>query len=212
MAGGRLRNCHCRFRVLLQQYFAEPNEEGSPRVDRAGITAAIANFAVGGLGPGVPDIAIDRAERAVVDTVGVTLAAGREETVSLTRSHRGRLPAGPAASGGRFLPAGNDDPGRESCLLNGTAAHALDYDDVADSMKGHPSAVLVPTALAVGEEVGASGMAVLGAICVGFQIECALLTASASKAIIRGAGTRRPRSGRSPPPLLPVGYSPPVRL
>jgi 2-methylcitrate dehydratase PrpD len=65
-------------------------------VDRAGATEAIANFVVGGAGPGVPDAAIDMAERAVVDTVGVTLAAGREETVkAISRSYRGRLPAGP---------------------------------------------------------------------------------------------------------------------
>ena len=39
-----------------------------------GITAAIANFAVGEDVP-VPDIAIDMAERAVVDTIGVSLVA-----------------------------------------------------------------------------------------------------------------------------------------
>jgi 2-methylcitrate dehydratase PrpD len=116
------------------------------------------------------------AERAVVDTVGVTLAAGREETVkAISRSYRGRLPAGPCrVLTGGLLPAGTTTQAAQAALLNGTAAHALDYDDVADSMKGHPSAVLVPTALAVGEEVGASGTAVLGAICAGFQIECAL--------------------------------------
>ena len=92
----------------------------------------------------------------------------------LTRSHRGRLPLGFLQ---RLWPSagGNDDSTKPGRLLpNGTAAHALDYDDVADSIKGHPSAVLVPVALAVGEEVGASGTDVLGAICVGFQIECAL--------------------------------------
>ena len=140
-----------------------------------GITAAIANFAVGEDVP-VPDTAIDMAERAVADTIGVSLAADREETVgALTRSHRGRLPPGSSSVWRRgLLPAGTATQPSQAAFLNGTAAHALDYDDVADSIKGHPSAVLVPVALAVGEEVGASGTDVLGAICVGFQIECAL--------------------------------------
>ncbi len=144
-------------------------------VEHSGVTAAIANFAVG-RGAGVSSAAVDMAERAVVDTIGVSLAANQETTVrALTSAHLGRLPAGwssvPAVG---CLPPGTRTQAALAALLNGTAAHALDYDDVADSIKGHPSAVLVPTALAVGEEVGASGMSVLSAICTGFQIECAL--------------------------------------
>ncbi len=145
-------------------------------MEHTGVTAVIANFAVGSAGARVPGAAIDMAERAIVDTIGVTLAADQEDTVrALTRAHRGRLAPGRSsvlASG--CLAPGTTSQAAPAALLNGTAAHALDYDDVADSMKGHPSAVLVPTALAVGEEVGASGISVLDAICTGFQIECAL--------------------------------------
>ena len=43
----------------------------------------------------MPDAAIDMAERAIVDTIGVTLAADQEDTVrALTRAHRGRPPRG----------------------------------------------------------------------------------------------------------------------
>jgi 2-methylcitrate dehydratase PrpD len=42
-------------------------------------------------------------------------------------------------------------------LLNGTAAHTLDFDDVDDMLIGHPSTVLVPAVLAVAEQTGASG-------------------------------------------------------
>ena len=43
----------------------------------------------------------------------------------------------------------------EAAWINGTAAHALDYDDV--SLRGHPSTVLVPAILAEAETLDASG-------------------------------------------------------
>jgi 2-methylcitrate dehydratase PrpD len=61
-------------------------------------------------------------------------------------------------------------------LINATAGHALDYDDVTDEVQGHPSTVLVPAALAVGEEVGASGRKVLEAYLVGYHTQYLLCT------------------------------------
>ena len=116
------------------------------------------------------------AQRAVADTIAVTLAAQDTETVrALARAQRGRIPAGDSSvlTPG-VLAAGERAQAAQAALINGTAAHALDYDDVADSIKGHPSAVLVPTVLAVAEEVDASGVAALEALALGFQVECAL--------------------------------------
>ena len=42
-----------------------------------------------------------------------------------------------------------------AAMVNGTAAHIHDYDDVSTNVTGHPSVVVLPTALAVGEETGA---------------------------------------------------------
>ena len=44
-----------------------------------------------------------------------------------------------------------------AALVNGTAAHALDFDDNFDPAKAHATAVLVPAILALGEQEGASG-------------------------------------------------------
>ncbi|HYT40477.1 MAG TPA: MmgE/PrpD family protein, partial [Acidimicrobiia bacterium] len=46
---------------------------------------------------------------------------------------------------------------RSAALVDGTSAHALDYDDVDDALLAHPSAVLVPTLLALGDACGSSG-------------------------------------------------------
>ena len=62
-----------------------------------------------------------------------------------------RPPPGPAT----LYFTGETAPAPEAAWINGTAAHALDYDDVA--VRGHPSTVLVPAILAEGEALGASG-------------------------------------------------------
>ncbi|RZI95735.1 MAG: MmgE/PrpD family protein [Microbacterium sp.] len=64
--------------------------------------------------------------------------------------------------------AGIDGPGRSqlwgdgsttsaasAALLNGTACHVMDYDDVHTRIHGHPSTVLFPALLAVAQEVDA---------------------------------------------------------
>ena len=61
-----------------------------------------------------------------------------------------------------------------AALANGTAAHALDYDDMCFVSLAHPSAPLVPAILAAAEVVRATGRAVLDAYVVGFEIEARL--------------------------------------
>jgi 2-methylcitrate dehydratase PrpD len=55
-----------------------------------------------------------------------------------------------------------------AALANGTMAHALDYDDVV--VMGHPTAALLPAILALGEEAGTSGKAVLESLVIGFEV------------------------------------------
>lgn len=57
-----------------------------------------------------------------------------------------------------------------AALVNGTAAHALDFDDNFDPAKAHASAVLVPALLAIADEYDANGSELLDAYIVGLQI------------------------------------------
>src|SRR5262245_7120366 len=61
-----------------------------------------------------------------------------------------------------------------AALANGTAAHALDFDDMCFVSLAHPSAPLVPALLAAGEVVGARGATLLHAYIVGFEVETRL--------------------------------------
>ena len=57
-----------------------------------------------------------------------------------------------------------------AAFVNGTAGHALDYDDVDFVLLGHPSVTLVPALIALAEERGIGGAKVLEAYTVGFEL------------------------------------------
>jgi len=62
--------------------------------------------------------------------------------------------------------------------VNGYLVHALDFDDTHAGGLVHATAVVLPTVLAVGEEVGASGAEVLTAAVVGYEAICRLAAAA----------------------------------
>lgn len=113
------------------------------------------------------DASLKGARNAMLDTVAVMLAGEREvgaqSALNAVRTWgSGRSLA--LGSGGQRLAA------PWAALVNGTAAHVLDYDDVLDPAMAHPSAVLVPAVLALAEEIEASGVDCLDAYLVGFEV------------------------------------------
>jgi 2-methylcitrate dehydratase PrpD len=59
----------------------------------------------------------------------------------------------------------------DAALLNGTAAHAHDYDDIGiGAHPAHPSAVLAPAILAVAEARGCSGRDMIAAYVAGYEV------------------------------------------
>ncbi|WP_158924366.1 MmgE/PrpD family protein [Acidisphaera sp. S103] len=106
---------------------------------------------------------------AFVDTVGVTLAGIQEDGPRILLKVPGIAAApGPAL----ILGTTRRTSVLDAALVNGTASHALDYDDVAGSMGGHPSAMLVPALIPLGESLGSSGRDLVLAYVAGFETEC----------------------------------------
>ena len=59
---------------------------------------------------------------------------------------------------------------QDAALGNGSIAHALDYDDCGVKI-GHPSVLILPAVLSLGEHVGASGRDILAAYILGLEVE-----------------------------------------
>ena len=108
-----------------------------------------------------------RAAAAVLDTVGVILAGASEPASQVVQ----RVVAAEGGAGCQVFGASASASATGAALANGTAAHALDYDDMCFVSLAHPSAPLVPAAFAAAEVARASGAALLDAYVVGFEIE-----------------------------------------
>jgi 2-methylcitrate dehydratase PrpD len=119
-------------------------------------------------GDALPREAIEWAKAAILDTVGVTLAGASEDcariveqTVAIGGAHGDCLIFG---SDRRTGPL-------DAALINGTAAHALDFDDVSNSLGGHPSAPILPALFALAETEDCTGAAFIAAYVAGFETE-----------------------------------------
>jgi len=115
----------------------------------------------------LPPEAIHWAKIGVLDTVGVTLAGSREECTRIVEGIATRGVTGPSLIFGvnrRTAPL-------EAALVNGTASHALDFDDMNNTLGGHPSAPILPGLFALADDIGASGRDFLAAYIAGFETE-----------------------------------------
>ena len=124
----------------------------------------LAGFVIGAAPPAAARVA---AARALLDTVGVTLAGAGEPAARIVQRVVEQDGSGPCRVLGTTLRVS----AANAALANGTAAHALDYDDMCFVSLAHPSAPLVSAALAAAEVAGSSGRALLDAYVVGFELE-----------------------------------------
>lgn len=136
-----------------------------------GLTEVLAEFALTTPAASLPPAAYELARVALVDTVGVTLAGGATDTYAALAAA-----VDPETGHGNaiILPSGQRAAPRVAALLNATAGHALDYDDATYAAYGHPSVVLIPALLALGETMGASGRDLGTAYAIGLSCSYAL--------------------------------------
>jgi 2-methylcitrate dehydratase PrpD len=113
----------------------------------------------------LPKAALEAARLAVLDWWGVTVA-GADEPVARILRETVESPGGSAA----VLGAGRTAPPLAAALFNGTAAHALDYDDVTLQLPGHLTAPLLPGLLAMAEARGLGGRSLLTAFVLGVEV------------------------------------------
>lgn len=131
----------------------------------AGLTEQIAGYVTGpapALGPAV----LQTVRTGFIDTVGVMLAGAAEPVTGVVRGFV--RATGEQADEASLLLGAERASARDAALVNASAGHALDYDDVG--LMGHPSVVLVPALLAEGERLHASGLALMQAYVKAFEV------------------------------------------
>jgi 2-methylcitrate dehydratase PrpD len=110
---------------------------------------------------------VELAKQCVTDFLAVTLAGTRESGAQAVAAELldGRDGNGPSTLIGLAPRASALD----AALINGMAAHALDYDDVSLPMSAHASVVILPALLALAEKRKASGRQVLESFVAGYE-------------------------------------------
>jgi 2-methylcitrate dehydratase PrpD len=136
------------------------------------VTRRLAAFVHDAPAGGVSARGVDVIRQAVLDLCGVTIAASGEPAsriaVEYARSQAADGPAAVLGGGVRLAPT-------LAALVNGTAGHALDFDDIGLGA-GHVSVAIVPAVLAVAELTGADGAAFVDALAVGYEVAHRLTT------------------------------------
>ncbi|AMB87024.1 hypothetical protein AWM79_17645 [Pseudomonas agarici] len=134
------------------------------------LTRALASHIVGLTSADLSAKAIHNAKVVILDTLGCALAGAYEPVVETLLKTPGLNVIGHAILFGR------NERLEPLCaaLVNGAAAHALDFDDVNMAMGGHPSAPILPALFALAQNHVCSGEELLLAFIAGFETETRL--------------------------------------
>lgn len=153
----------------MTQLFAENPGEALP------VTRKIAEVARNYRYEDLPVEVITMTKYCFLDWLGVTLAGSQEDATAILRACL-------LEEGGRPLSTLLGSPEKTSmqnaALVNGTASHILDFDDLhlpahtPAGAIGHPSAPVFPALLALAEARSISGRAFITAFVAGIETEC----------------------------------------
>jgi 2-methylcitrate dehydratase PrpD len=138
--------------------------DGSPT-----LTADLVERALATQRATLPADVVVLAQQCLLDCLGVAIAGSSDPIVDWMVDDALDQGGRPSAS---LLGRSERVAAAQAARINGTSSHVLDYDDVNLNINGHPSAVLVPALLAIGEGLGRSVSDLLTAFVAGYETSC----------------------------------------
>ena len=138
-------------------------------MDGTDLTRALAHKAAALDYGELPEPVCELARQCLLDYLGVALAGAADPLVRILLDE---MAAAGGASQAGIIGHSIRLPALSAALVNGAAAHALDYDDVNMAMPGHPSVAILPGLLALAEFKGSSGREVVTACVAGYETAC----------------------------------------
>ena len=150
---------------------------------RERVSWRLADWAAGVSPRDIPARIRMRANTCLMDTIGVAIAGTRSGAASLARAV---CLDGAAQGWSTAFGADRQVSAQAAAFINGTAAHALDFDDNCYAGFVHGSAVVAPAALAVGQKMNGMGADAITAFIVGVECEYAVGAATMNVLYDRG--------------------------
>jgi 2-methylcitrate dehydratase PrpD len=146
----------------------------------------LADFAAATRLEDLSEAARDRARLIIADCIPVVAAGMQErEMKALVARHLAQAGGGNAWVIGSGRRAGPMD----AALLNGTAGTWLELDEGNLFAKGHPGIQVVPAAVAVAQDSGATGSDLLLAVALGYELSSRISRAANVKLSVHPHGT-----------------------
>src|SRR4051812_575232 len=130
------------------------------------VVERFAKHAAGTRSQPIPHEALHHAKRAVIDWYAALLPGAVVPPATLLE----KALAEDMDRGKARLALGRPASTRAAALINGSAAHTIEVDDIFKFGIYHPGAPTISAALAVAQATGATGGALLRAVIVGYEI------------------------------------------
>ncbi|KKK39147.1 hypothetical protein WQ57_05070 [Mesobacillus campisalis] len=121
---------------------------------------------------GLPEEIREKVILHICDTIGISLAAYKGAPVAL-KSIAG-ISLGVKGGTGRVMGSGDVLPPAYAAFANTALAHALDFDDIHDAARIHPTPVTLAAALAAGDAVDTPNLDFISAVGLGNELLCRL--------------------------------------
>jgi len=147
---------------MARELSTTPEDDGAPS-----LTEQLAGYWSGARYEDLPPAVVDMAKSVLLDTLAVAVRGAESDVAVATRNGAAAVvesDRGSASLWGTQLslpPAG-------AALVNGTAAHAYEFDDYGGC--GHSGAVVIPAVCALAEKTRADGKRVLLAVAAGYDV------------------------------------------
>jgi 2-methylcitrate dehydratase PrpD len=131
-------------------------------------SATLASFASQLRFSDIPEPVVRKTEDLLVDWFGSTVAGhGSRPVESIARF---ALATGPEQGPSEVINARRTSSPFLAAMANAAASHVAEQDDVHNGSVFHPATVVFPAALAVAQQIGASGRDLLAASVVGYEV------------------------------------------
>lgn len=130
-------------------------------------TARLAEFAASLSFRDIPEHVVERCVDLFVDWAGSALSGARHRAVVAIEDFAKEM--GPEHGRSEVLISGRTTSPFFAAMVNAAASHVSEQDDVHNGSVFHPGAVVFPAALAVAQNVGASGREFLTACVAGYE-------------------------------------------
>lgn len=130
------------------------------------LSETLVDFALTALAADLPPEVAAFVPKLLIDKIGLEIAGARFPWIEGVRRAVTTFPAAGKATtayhGDRLSP-------QQAAFLNASAGHAQDFDDTNVQARLHASGIMIPAAIAVGEQIGAKPLDVAKAIAIGME-------------------------------------------